>query len=358
MAFFAELCFNSTVHYIDLVEKLYTAVRLLVYFIGQGIIFSLRFHAIEISPQGRGPFDWLTVSIYFLFVPVILVLSLLAIKHSCRSKSGHPLGDGISLEKFNQLKRSRDWFSWTAIVLLILILIFSQLYIKGIVDTIFWKDYVTLKLSCFIFMPAFGLLTILAFSCSNVFKIWLSSDLEDIIRERLLMERGRQARIAQNQRDEEEREKNKKPQVEYIEDSKASIEMFNMKNSIYFSAVDAQRKKTDLNEKKKKSRNQDKRVISVSLVNENEDFILNSVLLDPRNSKNKKKHRTISSKKIITKEEKDLLDFNKDCLICMEKKIDAIMSPCNHGGVCFECAKKNLNTKNACYYCREVNVDY
>ena len=58
--------------------------------------------------------------------------------------------------------------------------------------------------------------------------------------------------------------------------------------------------------------------------------------------------------KRLSKAEQDMLDFDKNCLICMTRKINAIYSPCNHGGVCFECAKINLIRRNSCYYCRDV----
>lgn len=58
----------------------------------------------------------------------------------------------------------------------------------------------------------------------------------------------------------------------------------------------------------------------------------------------------------LTKEEKELLNFEKKCLICMENLVDCIMSPCNHGDVCFHCAKTSLNNKNSCYYCRDVRL--
>ena len=58
----------------------------------------------------------------------------------------------------------------------------------------------------------------------------------------------------------------------------------------------------------------------------------------------------------MTKNEKDLLNLEKKCMICMERLVDAIMSPCHHGGVCFECAKTALDNRNSCYYCRDVLI--
>lgn len=69
-----------------------------------------------------------------------------------------------------------------------------------------------------------------------------------------------------------------------------------------------------------------------------------------------KRSSMVKKKRRLTKEEKELLSFEKKCLICMENLVDCIMSPCNHGGVCFYCAKTSLNNKNSCYYCRDVRL--
>lgn len=91
---------------------------------------------------------------------------------------------------------------------------------------------------------------------------------------------------------------------------------------------------------------------TLSSANGGED-ILNSVVVDS-NSNSSKPNSLVNRKRKLTQQEKELLNFEKACLICQEKTVDAIYSPCFHGGVCFTCAKDNLVRKNSCYYCREV----
>ena len=42
---------------------------------------------------------------------------------------------------------------------------------------------------------------------------------------------------------------------------------------------------------------------------------------------------------------------NEKCTLCLEEAPDTCIYPCNHGGVCFECAKK----LDICYLCRDVS---
>lgn len=84
------------------------------------------------------------------------------------------------------------------------------------------------------------------------------------------------------------------------------------------------------------------------------DDILNSVMVD-NHSNSSKPNSLVNRKRKLTLQEKELLNFDKQCLICRENTVDAIYSPCFHGGVCFVCAKDNLVRKNSCYYCREVD---
>lgn len=72
------------------------------------------------------------------------------------------------------------------------------------------------------------------------------------------------------------------------------------------------------------------------------------------NRKVKAKESIVTRKRKLTKDEKDMFNFDKKCIICMERKVDAIVSPCHHGGICFDCAKITLETRNSCYYCRDV----
>lgn len=70
--------------------------------------------------------------------------------------------------------------------------------------------------------------------------------------------------------------------------------------------------------------------------------------------KPKQRDTIITRKRKLTKDERELFNFDKNCIICMERQVDAIVSPCHHGGICFDCAKITLETKNSCYYCRDV----
>ena len=41
-----------------------------------------------------------------------------------------------------------------------------------------------------------------------------------------------------------------------------------------------------------------------------------------------------------------------ECAICFEVTADAVVRPCGHGGLCYECGKKLLKTKSRCPLCR------
>lgn len=154
------------------------------------------------------------------------------------------------------------------------------------------------------------------------------------------------------------------PVVEYLEDSKVSVEYFRMKGSVYFSAIDkedanSQKKEQTKNSGPKKPADESVRFFNISSANQDE-FILSSIVVDSReqmnNAARKKEQRDsiVTKKRRLTKDEKELLNFEKVCFICMERKVDAIVSPCHHGGICFACAKITLEVRNSCYYCREV----
>jgi len=147
------------------------------------------------------------------------------------------------------------------------------------------------------------------------------------------------------------------PVVEYLEDSRMSVEYFKMKNSVYFSMIEKDEKTTQkLNANSRimndKVPGEEKvKLFNLSAVNQDE-FILSSVCFEPK-SKGSKRESVVTRTKRMNKQEKELLNFEKKCIICMENLVDAIMSPCHHGGVCFGCAKIALDNKNSCYYCRE-----
>ena len=76
--------------------------------------------------------------------------------------------------------------------------------------------------------------------------------------------------------------------------------------------------------------------------------------LENTKKNNKCKESQSINNKRPTNEGRNVIDFEKKCLICMERNVDAIVSPCLHGGICFECAKITLDVRNSCYYCRDV----
>jgi len=40
------------------------------------------------------------------------------------------------------------------------------------------------------------------------------------------------------------------------------------------------------------------------------------------------------------------------CVICYVKRTDAVLIPCCHGGICYECAKRIAEQKAVCHFCR------
>lgn len=48
--------------------------------------------------------------------------------------------------------------------------------------------------------------------------------------------------------------------------------------------------------------------------------------------------------------------IQKECLICLENKADAVILNCGHGGICFDCASKIVLDQIGarCHLCRKV----
>ncbi len=44
----------------------------------------------------------------------------------------------------------------------------------------------------------------------------------------------------------------------------------------------------------------------------------------------------------------------KVCIICCSRLADAVLLPCNHGGVCFDCGSRMAQQKATCHFCRQV----
>lgn len=61
------------------------------------------------------------------------------------------------------------------------------------------------------------------------------------------------------------------------------------------------------------------------------------------------------SRKTIKKAEiKSSMEDPQRCVICCAQEADAVILPCCHGGLCFECGKR-LGSQNAvCHFCRKV----
>jgi len=46
-------------------------------------------------------------------------------------------------------------------------------------------------------------------------------------------------------------------------------------------------------------------------------------------------------------------DFGNMCIICCEKKQEAVMKDCGHGGFCYPCAYEAWHKNNTCPICRK-----
>lgn len=158
----------------------------------------------------------------------------------------------------------------------------------------------------------------------------------------------------------------REPDVEYLEDSKISVDYFRMKGSVYFSVIakgekeEQPPKAPSLEKHNSRERDENVKFFNISSA-DGEQMILNSLVVPAADQVDQgpgRKGLKRDPVKRLSKAEQDMFNFSKKCLICMENKVDCIYSPCNHGGVCFECAKINLIRKNSCYYCREVAASH
>ncbi len=68
----------------------------------------------------------------------------------------------------------------------------------------------------------------------------------------------------------------------------------------------------------------------------------------------------ISERDYKTKKKKQIKFGNGDasgelgCVVCCVKNADAVLLPCNHGGICFECANTIAEQNQVCHLCRKV----
>ena len=46
------------------------------------------------------------------------------------------------------------------------------------------------------------------------------------------------------------------------------------------------------------------------------------------------------------------------CVICCERGADAVLLPCNHGGLCFVCGVRLAKQHATCHFCRKVSGVY
>ncbi len=86
---------------------------------------------------------------------------------------------------------------------------------------------------------------------------------------------------------------------------------------------------------------------------------------------------TFPDKKVLLKSERDLEEYlekqksvksesekaeqkgplqEQSCVICCDKPADAVLLPCGHGGLCFDCGKKLGRQCGDCYLCRKVLI--
>eukprot|EP00347_Sterkiella_histriomuscorum_P000429 403375897 len=112
--------------------------------------------------------------------------------------------------------------------------------------------------------------------------------------------------------------------------------------------------------------------LSISSANQlrklGDKFMQDYPLVNLKKSQNAKiKHKTLKFNDTINDTKKTLLNTNtlndscstvqlKECLICMSSISDAVIMPCGHGGVCYECAQQILQKgvdSQKCHLCRE-----
>ncbi len=68
-------------------------------------------------------------------------------------------------------------------------------------------------------------------------------------------------------------------------------------------------------------------------------------------------HSARASRKVVRMEMGGKLG-EQGCVICCAKMADAVLLPCNHGGLCFDCANKLSQQSATCHFCRKVVIGF
>lgn len=272
----------------DVYAKVYKFVRIVPLIGVQGIVFQLYINGFTLALLKRDPLYWLSITLYFLFLPVIFGMIIMTLKICCRSKHLHPLGNQLSDRYFKLLERSRNMMMLVLIYFFTLLLAYFELYIQGIQDIKIRGSYKLLPFASILFTGLFVSVAVIICCASKYFRYlksnlrkYLACKLEEFIRDQIMI-----ARIAEIRQEaataRQQAQMPALPIVDYLEDSKLSIDYFKMKNSVYFSIIEKNNKNSHhLNVSPKaandKIGNEDKvKMFNMSAINQDE-FILSSI---------------------------------------------------------------------------------
>lgn len=391
VSFFVELYAIKSVQLCQTLDKLLKYVVIVYQFGIQSTLF-------EAGVLGSGPprtkrpnLDWVAQTMYFFMCPTLFIILIVAVLSLCREKP-HISGRadvGLLMAQHHSLT---EGLALLQVFLLVLFVLFQ--YFLTALARYFEAGSLDAMLGMAIGGLAASLLCILVFALrrrslqySPLTRRFLSTQLVRVDAEGHTVHSSSAAsgqvaasRVSPNvspllqQPEEASRQRPgngqpssqslvREPDVEYLEDSKISVDYFRMKGSVYFSVI-AKGEKDELPRvptpmlEKHASREREEQVKFFNLSSvDGEQVVLSSLVVaaaDQVDQAPGRKGLKRDPVKHLSKAEQDMFDFSKKCLICMENKVDCIYSPCNHGGVCFECAKINLIRRNSCYYCRDV----
>lgn len=152
--------FDST-YVMDRYIKIFKVVRLIPYLAAQSILVHMYLNRLVIGYLNRDPLRWLSIMLYLIFCQVIFITCILNVKMCCRPKTAHPLGEQLTQEYFNRLERARNLPMYVIIVFIIMVFVYTQVYITGIQDIQIRGSSTLVETSSLVFTGLFAALSLL-----------------------------------------------------------------------------------------------------------------------------------------------------------------------------------------------------
>lgn len=225
------------------------------------------------------------MALYFVYVPIILSLLIYITKLLFRKKMHHPQGNNLTDEQFKKIENARNISLGITLLFISSILICYELYIEGIQDIKFHDNKYMFELTGIVSGSLFLSISILLVQFQKQFKKYLSLRLEELIRDEQMIEQLRESRrITLLRNAMQGRDENGQKIVEYLEDSRASVEYFQKKNSMVYSIAEGSigskgSKPLNLQQAGRKFEEENVRFFNLQSINQEGGF-LNTVSVD------------------------------------------------------------------------------